>query len=131
MKRYGILNAEIASVLAHLGHTDAIAIADCGLPIPVGPQRIDVSIRKGLPSFVDVLDEVREDMVIEKVVFAEEIKTRNQKLHAKIVERFPDTPIAYVPHEQLKILSSGCKAIIRTGEATPYANVILYAGVIF
>jgi D-ribose pyranase len=33
MKRYGILNSHISKVLANLGHTDFIVIADAGLPI--------------------------------------------------------------------------------------------------
>jgi D-ribose pyranase len=36
-----------------------------------------------------------------------------------------------VTHAQLKELSRNARAVIRTGEATPYANVILYSGVIF
>ncbi len=36
----------------------------------------------------------------------------------------------YVSHEQFKEHTKKAKAIIRTGEATPYANVILHAGVI-
>jgi len=89
MKKQGILNAAIASVLAHMGHTDTITIADCGLPIPDTTQRIDVAVKKGLPSFLDVLDAVREDMVIEKITLAEEIKTNNLMLYNKIKERFP------------------------------------------
>jgi D-ribose pyranase len=39
--------------------------------------------------------------------------------------------IDYVAHDALKRLSRDARAVIRTGEATPYANVVLYAGVIF
>ncbi|PAE14687.1 D-ribose pyranase, partial [Virgibacillus sp. 7505] len=58
MKKLGILNRDIARVLASLGHTDLIVIADCGLPIPSGVECIDLSIRLGVPNFVDVLTEV-------------------------------------------------------------------------
>jgi len=131
MKKLGILNADIASVLAYMGHTDTIAIADCGLPIPKETQRIDLAIRKGLPSFLEVLDAVRDDMVIEKITLAEEIKTHNQEILVKIRERFPNTPIQFVSHESFKALTVHCKAIIRTGEASPYANIILHSGVNF
>jgi D-ribose pyranase len=131
MKKQGILNAAIASVLAHMGHTDTITIADCGLPIPDTTQRIDVAVKKGLPSFLDVLDAVREDMVIEKITLAEEIKTNNLMLYNKIKERFPNTLIQYISHEEFKALTEKSKAVIRTGEASPYANIVLHSGVNF
>lgn len=34
MKRYGPLNSDMSKTLADIGHTDTIAIGDCGLPIP-------------------------------------------------------------------------------------------------
>jgi D-ribose pyranase len=68
MKRYGILNSHISKVLANLGHTDFIVIADAGLPIPDGVKEIDLAIKTGMPSFMDVVNVVEEDMVIEKVI---------------------------------------------------------------
>lgn len=90
-----------------------------------------MAIRKGLPSFLDVLDAVSDDMVVERIVLAEEIKTKNGALEAAIKARFPAVAIEYVSHGEFKKTTSSCKAIIRTGEASPYANVILYSGVIF
>lgn len=131
MKKQGILNSEIATVLAHMGHTDSLAIADCGLPIPEEAQRIDLAVSQGLPSFLQVLDAVSKDMVVERVVLAEEIKTKNGGLEAAIKARFPSIGIEYLPHSEFKAATRSCKAVIRTGEASPYANVILYSGVIF
>jgi D-ribose pyranase len=51
MKRYGILNSHISKVLANLGHTDFIVIADAGLPIPDGVKKIDLAVKTGMPSF--------------------------------------------------------------------------------
>ena len=42
MQRHGILNSHIAKVLADLGHTDTICIADCGLPVPESIQQMDI-----------------------------------------------------------------------------------------
>ena len=39
--------------------------------------------------------------------------------------------VEFVTHEKLKELARHARAVIRTGEATPFANVILYSGVIF
>ncbi|MGF9768134.1 D-ribose pyranase [Bacillus albus] len=131
MKKHGVLNSEIASVLASLGHTDTIVIADCGLPIPDGVKRIDLAVELGKPSFLDVLQVVADDMAIEKVTLAEEVINTNAEVNKEIELKLIEPAFEYVSHEQFKEHTKKAKAIIRTGEATPYANVILHAGVIF
>ncbi|KAA0761306.1 D-ribose pyranase [Bacillus sp. SH5-2] len=131
MKKHGVLNSEIASVLASLGHTDIIVIADCGLPIPDGVKRIDLAVEIGKPSFLDVLQVVADDMAIEKVTLAEEVINNNAEVNKEIELKLIEPAFEYVSHEQFKEHTKKAKAIIRTGEATPYANVILHAGVIF
>ncbi|MEK5139388.1 MULTISPECIES: D-ribose pyranase [Priestia] len=131
MKRHGILNSHISKVLTDLGHTDMVVIADAGLPIPDGVPRIDLSLKLGVPSFEDVVDAVRDDMVIEKVIVAHEIKENNKETMSYINEVFFDTEKQFVSHEILKVLTKEAKVVIRTGEVTPYANCILQAGVIF
>jgi D-ribose pyranase len=131
MKKNGILNSHISEVLSRMGHTDTIVIADCGLPIPDETIRIDLSLKKGTPSFMETLEAVLEDMQIEKVTLAEEIKDNNPKVEEKVVNQINGVPVGYVSHEELKQLTKNAKAVIRTGEVTPYANIILHAGVIF
>ncbi|HLR40525.1 MAG TPA: D-ribose pyranase [Virgibacillus sp.] len=131
MKKFGMLNRDIAGVLAKLGHTDTIMIADCGLPIPEDVLCIDVSIEAGKPSFLTVLKAVTADMEIEEMTLAQEMKDNNQVLNHEILENYNATAIQYISHSDLKNQLKEAKAVIRTGEATPYANVILHAGVIF
>lgn len=135
MKKHGILNSEIAKVLAEMGHTDRICIGDCGLPIPEGVKRIDLAVKLGSPGFGEVLEEVLKDMVVEKVILAEEIKEDNEMLADDLKELLVKFETGFkmetVPHEEFKRLTSGCKAIIRTGETTAYANIILQSGCIF
>jgi len=131
MKRYGILNSEIACVLARMGHKDTICVADCGLPIPDSTKRIDLAVTRGNPSFLCVLDAVRDDMYIEGIALAAEIKEKNPGLLEEIRARFPNTEIEFVSHEQLKEATRTCKAVIRTGEVTPFANIIIRSGVSF
>ncbi|BCL76054.1 D-ribose pyranase [Jeongeupia sp. HS-3] len=132
MKKHGILNSDIARVLATLGHTDCIVIGDCGLPIPDHVERIDLALRIGEPRFFDVLDEVLKDMQVERAVFATEALDQNEAVMSRATTMAGDgIEIAYVAHDELKRLSHSARAVIRTGEATPYANVVLYAGVIF
>ncbi|QHW36150.1 D-ribose pyranase [Staphylococcus ursi] len=129
MYRYGTLNSEISRVLSTLGHTDEIVIADCGLPIPDGVKRIDLALKKGMPSFEEVYEELMHHMVVEQVVVAREMTAQNEVLYQKIKKDFPT--LERVSHEDFKKQTRHAKAIIRTGEATPYANIILQSGVIF
>ncbi|WP_251670524.1 MULTISPECIES: D-ribose pyranase [unclassified Sporosarcina] len=129
MKKHGMINREIAAVLAGMGHTDQLTIADCGLPIPEGVKCIDLSYTLGKPGFLEILFEVLEDFEAEKLVVAEEMKANNPEVNKEI--EGIGKPIVTVSHEQLKELTKQSKAIIRTGEATPFANCILQSGVIF
>ena len=135
MKKQGILNSDISRVLSYLGHTDTIAIGDCGLPIPEETERIDLSLTFGVPSFMDVLKAVSNDMAIEKIILAEEIKEQNpdvlHQIEALFVEKETGFKVEFVPHTELKEQTKECKAVIRTGETTPYANIILQAACIF
>lgn len=131
MKKNGILNGDISSVLGYMRHTDMITIVDCGFPIPDGVKCIDLSVKFGLPSFLDVLEEICMDLEIEKVRFANEIKNLNPEVLEKAVKVLSGQNIEFIPHTDFKELSAKSKAIIRTGEATPYANVILQSGCTF
>lgn len=132
MKRHGILNSHISKILADLGHTDLIAIADAGLPVPEGVRKIDLALKLGTPSFREVVETIADDMVIEKVIVAEEIREGNPTALQFMIDRFGEDNVAVsVSHEQFKVLTGQVKAVIRTGEATPYANCILQAGVHF
>ncbi|MBV5104633.1 D-ribose pyranase [Mammaliicoccus sciuri] len=129
MYKTGILNSEISKVLSDLGHTDRIVIADCGLPVPKGVRKIDLALTFGVPSFESVYDILLKHMSVQKMIFAEEIKTDNSPLYEKIKET--DVEREFVSHEAFKKLTQDTVAIIRTGEATPYANVILESDVLF
>lgn len=133
MKKAGILNSDISRVLSYMGHTDCIAIGDCGLPIPDEVERIDLALAFGIPSFMDTLRIVTGDMKIEKIVLAKEIKEQNPKVLGEIEQLFAgqDIAVEYVSHAELKEQTKSCKAVIRTGETTPYANIILQSGCIF
>src|SRR5699024_11347722 len=123
-----MLNRDIAGVLAKLGHTDTIMIADCGLPIPEDVLCIDVSIEAGKPSSLTVLKAVTADMEIEEMTLAQEMKDNNQVLNHEILENYNDTAIQYISHSDLKNQLKEAKTVIRKGKETPYANVILHAG---
>jgi D-ribose pyranase len=128
VKRSGIINARLAGALAGLGHTDLVVVCDAGLPIPPGPEVVDLAFRFGVPSFETVLSGLLEELVVEGATAAEEVK-RNPRSHELLTSSLPD--LGFVPHEELKRMVAGSKLVVRTGEATPYSNVILRCGVPF
>lgn len=129
MYKTGILNSEISKVLSNLGHTDKIIIADCGLPVPDGVKKIDLALTFGHPSFEEVFNLVKAHMKIEQLTIANEMIKQNSELYVKLLAENID--MVTESHEKLKMYSKDVKAIIRTGEATPYANAILSSGVLF
>ena len=131
MRKGENLNADIVRVISQMGHTDRIVIADCGLPIPPGVERIDIALKRGVPGFIETLETVLAEFQCERAVLAEEIESANPAVQAAMVHRLGGVNIRYVPHETFKQQTRCARAVIRTGECTPYANVILQSGVLF
>jgi D-ribose pyranase len=131
MRRDGILNQPILAATGSLGHTDRIVVCDAGLPIDPAVPRIDLAVVKGLPGLIEVLTPLMAEIVVEKIVLAKEIRTANPAMLEKIRGLAGAIPIEFTDHEHFKQLTHAAKAIIRTGEATPYSNVILQSGVNF
>lgn len=131
MKKTGLLNSQISSVISRMGHTDEIAIGDCGLPIPSGVERIDLALTKNIPAFIDTLKAVLLELEVQEIKIAEETKTQSPVLYKEIIDLLGNVKISFISHEELKLELKECKAVIRTGEQTPYANIILQSGVVF
>ncbi len=129
MKKAGILNRHLSGALAELGHGDGVLVCDAGMPIPKGPRVVDLAFRAGVPSFAEVLDGLLAELVVEGATAATEVRGANRAATALLDARFPDLDL--VSHERLKELSAGARLIVRTGEARPYANVLLRCGVFF
>ncbi|WP_374285381.1 D-ribose pyranase [Lactococcus sp.] len=130
MKKHGILNSELAKVVDDLGHTDQVCIGDLGLPVPNGIKKIDLAVKHGLPTFQDILDVYLENVLVEKVFLAEEIKSENPDQLKAILDKLdPQVEVVYLTHEALKAMNTTVKAVVRTGEDTPYSNIILQSGV--
>ncbi|MER6737570.1 D-ribose pyranase [Streptomyces puniciscabiei] len=126
MKKAGILNRHLSGALAGLGHGDGVLVCDAGMPIPDGPRVVDLAFRAGVPSFAEVVDGLLAELVVEGATAAEELRGRNRAL---LEGHFPG--LSLVPHERLKDLSASARLVVRTGEARPYANVLLRCGVFF
>ena len=129
MRKAGILNRHLAGALAELGHGDGVLVCDAGMPIPAGPRVVDLAFRAGVPSFAEVLDGLLDELVVEGATAAHEIRDANPEASALLEGRFPNLEL--VAHEQLKEMTAGARLVVRTGEARPYANVLLRCGVFF
>lgn len=131
MKKNGVINSELARVIAEMGHKDSLVVSDCGLPIPEEVERIDLSLNKGYPEFLKVLKAVLDDLIVEKAVLAAEIKEQSPELEEKILALLPDVEVEYISHEEFKAATKNSRAVVRSGEITPFANIILISGVDF
>ncbi|MFN8379930.1 MAG: D-ribose pyranase [Anaerolineae bacterium] len=131
MKKTGLLNQPLSEVIAGMGHFDTLVIADAGLPIPATTRRIDLAVSAGIPAFLDVLQAVLGEMQVQSAIIAQEMPVRSPQAYAALREALGDIPVELIPHDEFKAQTAGARAVARTGEFTPYCNVILVSGVIF
>jgi len=122
----GLIHAELVAALTGLRHTDLFAVSDSGLPVPKGVPVIDLGISYGFPGFEPVLDLILSEVTVEAAWGSRDVTTENpdtatllnDRLHAELID-----------HEDFKRRIADCRFVVRTGEAQPYANVLLRAGV--
>ncbi|GHV43152.1 D-ribose pyranase [Spirochaetia bacterium] len=129
MLKSGILHPQLVHLLASTGHLDTLVIADAGLPLPLNVERVDLAWKKNEPRLLPVLKTVLKDLVVEKAYLAEEIKTKcDPSLYKEILSVLGAIPVEYVPHPELKKMTTEARGIIRTGEFIPYPSIVLVAG---
>lgn len=133
MKKSILINSEISAIIAQLGHMDTIVIGDMGLPIPDGVYRIDLALKKGMPRFQDVLENILTEMQVESCIIATEATEAFEQLCNKEFQKSQNVCpiITKLPHKEFKQLTKQAKAMIRTGEDSAYYNIILSAGITF
>lgn len=133
MKKIGTINRQLSRIIASMGHTDGLVICDSGLPIPKGVEVVDLGVTTNIPRFMDVLNVVLQELQVEEALVADEMKTRSNGLLEEVQSALGSITPDAVPHEEFKRRTGEDRtiAIVRTGEATPYANIILYSGVTF
>lgn len=139
MKKGSLLNSDLCRVISLLGHTDMLTVADAGLPIPHQVERIDLAVVQGLPSFMQVVEAITKDMQVEAVIIAIEMKSKNNAIYQQLLQYIEllehqqanKIMIEHVEHESFKEITPRSKAVVRTGECSPYANVHFISGVTF
>lgn len=131
MKKTTVINSDLSRVISQMGHFDTLAIGDAGMPVPKGTEKIDLAVTKQLPSFLDVLKNVLAELQVQRIYLAEEMKTENPDQLSAVQQLLPDVDVKFIPHDQMKQDLSKCHAFVRTGEMTPFSNIILESGVTF
>lgn len=147
MKTKGILQNDLARLVARMGHGDMLVITDRGFPFPRHEQTecIDVSIGRDLPKVKDVLKVVLEELEIEQVIIADETKSVSPETYKEFTDiistiknKGNEIVEENIPHVEFKDLvlngslnGKELKGFVKCGEFTPYANIILVSGVDF
>ncbi|CUS25925.1 D-ribose pyranase 2 [Paucilactobacillus oligofermentans DSM 15707 = LMG 22743] len=131
MKKTTVINSHLSTVIAGMGHMDWLSIGDAGMPVPADTEKIDLALTNNLPSFIDVLKNIISELEVQKIYLADEIKTKNPEQLTAIKEVLPGIEIEFMPHTDLKKSLSKTHAFVRTGEMTPFSNIILESGVTF
>ncbi|HEY3505258.1 MAG TPA: D-ribose pyranase [Actinocatenispora sp.] len=129
MRRSGLWHPRLAALVTELGHGDLLVVADAGLPVARGVEVVDLAVSRGEPAFLTVLRPILAELVVEEATLATELA--DQAVIDEVAERLGDIPLAWATHDELKRTAAGARAVVRTGSVTPYANIVLRAGVAF
>ena len=127
MLKHGILNPHLNSLLARIRHTNALVISDQGFPFWPEVETVDISLVADVPTVLQVIDAIRENFIVGKAYMAEEFLAHNtDDTKAAYTRALDGVPLAFESHEgAFKPRVPRAIGLIRTGDSTPYSNVIL------
>lgn len=132
MKKIGILHAQLSRIIASMGHEDLLVIGDAGLPVPPGVETVDLALVEGVPGFLETVEAVLQELKVQEAVIDEEQAQVSPQMYEQFTAMWPkDIPVRAVPHSELQEMAKSARAVVRTGEFTPYSNIVLIAGVLF
>ena len=125
----GILNPRILSLLARIRHTNALVIADRGFPFWPQIETVDISLVDNVPTVLQVLAAVRANHNFTQAFMAKEFLKNNFKhVQDKFAKALRRVPTKFEAHVEFKKRVPDAIGLIRTGDTTQYANVILISG---
>ena len=126
MLQRGILNPAINSLLSRIRHTNTLVIADRGFPYWPTIETVDISLVDGVPRVLDVLAAVRSQWRCGAAVMAEEFRSANDPVtREQFLAALQGVPLTLEPHVIFKKRVPSAIGLIRTGDTTQYANIIL------
>ncbi len=126
MLKSGILNPQLLSLLARVRHTNMLVIADRGFPYWPMIETVDLSLVDNIPTVLQVFEAVRDSCDVGEIFMAQEFLAENT---GTVVDAFStamkDIPVTYEPHTLFKTKIPRAIGLIRTGDTTQYANMII------
>jgi D-ribose pyranase len=126
MLKTGILNPQINSLLSRVRHTNTLVIADRGFPFWPQIETVDISLADDIPRVLDVLRAIRGNFVIGRAAMAEEFRQVNSaETQRGFAAALDGITVVFEPHAEFKKRVPGCTGLIRTGDTTQYANIIV------
>jgi len=132
VKKTGVLHAQLSQIIATMAHGEMLVIGDAGLPVPQGVGFVDLALKNGVPGFLETLETVLQELHVENAIMDTEQADVSPQMYQEFSAMWPkDIPVHTVPHSEFQEIVKGAKAVVRTGEFTPYSNIILVSGVLF
>ena len=129
MIKTGLLNPKILSLLARVRHTNALVIADRGFPFWPQIETVDISLVDDVPTVLLVLTVIRSNFNVAKAYMAKEFQKNNDaSVREKFIRGLQGVPTEFEPHVEFKKRVPDAIGLIRTGDTTQYANMILVSG---
>lgn len=125
MKKTGVLNAELMYELTKLRHQDKLVICDAGFPIPKGATVVDVSLVAGIPTFLQTLRAVLNEMIVEEYLIFDFMEQYNREYYDELKQIFVHQKASQVSMPEFIEASREAKLFIRTGELKPASNILL------
>ena len=122
----GIINPGVNSLLSRVRHTNTLVIADAAFPSWPQLETVDLSLVRGIPTLLQVLDAVLPNWKCGEVFMAREFKEANHaKTRAAFKRACRGIKMTFEPHLDFKRRVPGAIGLIRTGDTTAYGNIIL------
>ncbi len=126
MLKTGILNPRLLDLLARIRHTNTLVISDWAFPYWPEIETVDISLTIGMPTVLDVLDLFTPVFTIGRIWQADEFVASNSaETIARFAKSFGEIPLTREAHVDFKKRVPRAIGLIRTGDATPYGNIIL------
>jgi len=126
MLKNGILNPAINSLLSRVRHTNTLVIADRGFPFWPEIETVDISLVDDIPRVLDVVSAIREHFVIGAAFMAEQFRSVNTPETQLMFEQaLSNISLSFEPHVEFKKRVPRAIGLIRTGDTTQYANIII------
>lgn len=128
MKKAGILHPEISQLIASMGHTDYVVLADKGYPVPEDRKRINLGIANDLPTVPDLLKVIETELSIERIIVTEEMEAVSRDRLIELKQLYPNVLFEKITHLEFKALTKEAQGVIKTGDTYAYANIMIVSG---